>query len=344
MRGGRVRRGIFQNRRIQVLLTAALALALAWVIFLFYQYATTKKPISELPGVPPPVAVAAVQRPPDFAQAFYGPPGAALASPMGVAVSPAGDRIYVTSSDADRVTTIFDRSGKAVGTLVPPDTEPPGRVPLYVAVDAEGAVYVSDRLRGVIDRYSAAGAYLGPFSPKSGPPPAPLALAFDRAGNFYVADVSDGEHSIFVYSPTGDLKRVLGREGGAPGEFSFPNGVVADANGNVYVADSNNARVQIFDASGQLQGIIGREGRGLLSLPRGMAVDGLGRLFVVDTTGQQIQVWDVLDQPKHLYTIGSEGDRDAQFSFPNGAAVDATGRLYVTDRVNGRVMVWKYAY
>jgi DNA-binding beta-propeller fold protein YncE len=344
MRGERVARGTFPNRRIQVLLTAVLALALAWMLFVFYQYTATKKPISELPGVPPPVAVAAAQRPPDFSQAFYGSLGAALASPMGVAVSPAGDRIYVTTSDAERVTTIFDRSGTPVGTLVPPDTEPPGRVPLYVAVDAEGTVYVSDRLRGVIDRYSAAGAYLGPFSPKPGPPPAPLALAFDRAGNFYVTDVSDGEHSIFVYSPTGDLKRVLGREGTAPGEFSFPNGVVTDANGNIYVADSNNGRVQIFDPSGQLRGILGREGRGLLSLPRGVAVDGLGRLFVVDTTGQQIQVWDVVDQPKYLYTIGSEGDRDGQFSFPNGAAVDETGRLYVTDRVNGRVVIWKSAY
>jgi DNA-binding beta-propeller fold protein YncE len=101
--------------------------------------------------------------------------------------------------------------------------------------------------------------------------------------------------------------------------------------------------VEIFRRDGSVVDVIGRGGKGTLGMPRGIVVDSLGRLHIVDTTGQTVEVWDIsAPDPARLYTIGSEGVGDSQFSFPNGIALDSTGRVYVTDRANSRLAVWSY--
>jgi DNA-binding beta-propeller fold protein YncE len=132
---------------------------------------------------------------------------------------------------------------------------------------------------------------------------------------------------------------------GRPGGLWFPNGIAVDGDGNVYVADSNNGRVQIFDSEGKLASSIARGvGEGDLGLPRGVALDG-DRLFVVDTTAHTIKVYDrpgdVSEVPRYLGSFGVEGVGDDQFQYPNGIAV-GNGKIYVTDRENDRVQVWSY--
>lgn len=319
-----------------------LSVALVWVVFVAFQYQQTRKPLSELPAMPPPVVAAIPKVPPGYVQSMYLEAPARLTSPIGVAVSPRGDRIYATEGAGERATLVFDQAGTPIGKLVPPDTEPGGRLPLYVALDPQGNVYVSDRFRSAIDRYSPSGDYLGTFEPRDHRPVDPLAVAFDKAGNFYVTDALKGQHRLLVYDPSGNLKLMLGKEGQELGEFSFPNGVAVDGRGNIYVADSNNGRVQIFTPAGEPLDVIGRGGRGSLGSPRGLAIDDSGRLFVVDTMAHVVEVWDITDDPKRLHVAGSEGVGNGEFSYPNGLALDGSGRIYVTDRENNRVQVWSY--
>jgi sugar lactone lactonase YvrE len=129
--------------------------------------------------------------------------------------------------------------------------------------------------------------------------------------------------------------------------MSFPNGVAVDRDGLVYVADSNNGRLLVFAADGELLAKIGRgAGAGNLGLPRGVAIDGQGRAFIVDSSGQGVLVYAVLEtgttQPEHLGFFGGHGTADGQFAFPMGVAVDAQGRVYVADTANGRIQVWSY--
>ena len=327
--------------RSKLVLAVALGLALLWVLFLLYEYQTTRRPFGRLPGAPPLDRLTARQ-PPAYVQGFYGPPDATLASPLGVAASPSGDRLYATASAGDRVTLVFDRTGRPLNRLFPPDTVPAGRYPLYVAVDATGTVYVSDRIRAVIDVYDPTGDYRGIYEPADEPPVAPMALAFDRAGNFYVTDLPEGQHRLLVYDRSGRLTLAAGTQGAGAGEFSFPNGVAVDDRGRIYVSDSNNGRVQILDPAGQVLEVVGRGGQGVLGIPRGVAVDEKRRLFIVDTASHAVEVWDVAGTPKRLYTVGGEGAGHAQFLYPNGIALDATGRVYVTDRLNDRLQVWSY--
>ncbi len=69
-----------------------------------------------------------------------------------------------------------------------------------------------------------------------------------------------------------------------PGTFSLPEGVAVDDDGNVYVTDTFNNRVEIFDADGKFISMFGKngDGPGDLERPKGIAVDSDGHIWVVD--------------------------------------------------------------
>ena len=72
-----------------------------------------------------------------------------------------------------------------------------------------------------------------------------------------------------------------------------------DGSGRVYVADSGNDRVQVFDADGAFLGNLGSQGgeAGQFMFPHGIAVDGSGRVYVADTSNHRVQVFSVAEGP-----------------------------------------------
>ena len=81
------------------------------------------------------------------------------------------------------------------------------------------------------------------------------------------------------------------KSGTGNGQFNFPYGVATDGSGNVYVSDTNNNRVQKFDASGTFLTAWGSygSGDGQFVYPSGVATDGSGNVYVVDTGNDRIQ-------------------------------------------------------
>ena len=315
---------------------AALVIALVILALLFVWYLLNRKPLSELPGLSSTTL-------PHYEMSYYG-----VTTPIGVAATPTGDRVYVTESDGTRLVRIFDHAGKQTGTLRPPPSTGPSHLPMYVAINPKTQdVYVSDRMTYSIYIYDATGKYLRTFAPKGilDGKWAPLGLAFAPDGALYATDVrglTNKTHRVVVFGPDGTLLRSMG----APGQLNFPNGIVVDSHGNIEVSDSNNSRLVVFGLYGKtLAMITSGVGEGDLGMPRGAAVDDSGRLYVVDTSDHNVKVYNLGDStkaPTYVGLFGTEGQLDGTFEFPNGVATDTRAHIYVTDRENNRVQVWGY--
>lgn len=323
-----------RNRRRKLIVLLGLAALLSGLLGLAIWYLLFRQPILPVPPIPS----AAVM--PGYTTAIYG-----VQRPTGVAVSPSGDRIYVTETEGDQIARIFDASGNEIGRLEPPGETGTDHVPVYLAIDPiTSEVYVTDRPTGSVYVYDANGRYQREYRPKAAVTGwQPLAIAFDPKGNLYVADLAGQAQRVLVIDRTGAVVRTLGETDG----MSFPNGIAIDPDGNVYVTDSNNGRLLVFGSDGTVAATVGRGvGQGNLGLPRGAVVDGQGRLYVVDTSGQAVFVYGLLKPGEqrlgYLGDFGGEGVSDGTFAYPNGIAADGRGRLYVTDSANDRVQVWSY--
>jgi DNA-binding beta-propeller fold protein YncE len=136
---------------------------------------------------------------------------------------------------------------------------------------------------------------------------------------------------------------MFGSLGASNGQFLLPTGVAVDPAGRIYVADSTNHRVQVFNNAGGFLFTIGGPGagNGQFNFPSTLTLDRAGRIYVVDQLNYRIQVFDY--HGTFLFTFGSFGQSTGQFSRPQSVAVDATGRIFVTDPFNFRVQVFDNA-
>ena len=117
-----------------------------------------------------------------------------------------------------------------------------------------------------------------------------------------------------------------------PGVLRQPRGLACDREGNVYIADFGNCRIQKFDSELKPLAAWGRRGEesGEFQDPCGVAVGPDGLLYVADTWNGRVQVFDAGGKPVREW----HGD----FFGPRGIAVDRDGRVYVADTGNNRIV------
>jgi len=172
------------------------------------------------------------------------------------------------------------------------------------------------------------------------PLPSVWSVLFVR-GTVGGADKTSGFFARAVRSlPCGTFLATFGSQGGGGGQFFDPEAVAVDRNGNVFVADSGNHRIEKFSDSGDflLQwGSMG-EATGQFQTPDGLAVDAAGSVYVADLNNNRIQKFD--NNGTFVTTWGEAGSGDGQFSGPVGVAIDAQGNVLVADRFNNRVQTF----
>jgi sugar lactone lactonase YvrE len=175
----------------------------------------------------------------------------------------------------------------------------------------------------------------------------PGGLAIDTRNRFlYVADVALDQ--VLVYdADTLKLLRKLGTTGHnheltTPGDFSKPAGVAVDHEGNLYVADTMNNRVEIFDADGQFISTFGKngDGPGYFARPKGVAIDGDGHIWVADGMQDRVQVFD--KEGQLLIAIGGHGLLPGQFQGLVAVAIDKWNRVFTTEIFPGRAQEFQY--
>ncbi|MDF1499502.1 MAG: TIGR03663 family protein [Anaerolineales bacterium] len=171
----------------------------------------------------------------------------------------------------------------------------------------------------------------------------PRDLAIAQDGSIYVADTAN--HRIQHLSPEGEVMELWGTygnraQGDAPGgSFNEPWGIAVAPDGNVYVADTWNHRIQWFTPEGEFIGMFGQEGYGETANsfwgPRDVAVDREGRVYVSDTGNKYIKVFD--REGAYLGQFGGAGYLPGYLDEPVGLAVSEQGTVYVVDTWNQRV-------
>lgn len=175
----------------------------------------------------------------------------------------------------------------------------------------------------------------------------PGCLAIDRENRLlYVSDVDLDQ--VLVYDADSlKLKRKMGTTGHkheltTPGDFARPGGLAVDADGNLYVADTLNNRIEIFDADGKFVSTFGKsgDGPGYFARPKGVAIDSDGHIWVADGVQDRVQVFN--KEAHLLISFGGHGLLPGQFQGLVGIATDANNRVFTSEIYPGRVQQFRY--
>lgn len=216
--------------------------------------------------------------------------------------------------------------------------------PTGIALDKDGNIYVADTDHHSIQKFDKEGKFLARWGGEPGTQEGefyyPRAVATNAEGHVYVAD--SGNNRVQRLDADGNPMKSWGKFGFAwrgadMGKFDVPWGVTTDQEGNIYVCDTSNARVQKFKSDGTPLLKWGRDGSfdGAFFFPRGIAVDFVGNIFVADEGNNRIQKFD--QRGSFLTKWGREGSGPGQFKSPWGVACDALGNVYVVDQGNHRI-------
>jgi sugar lactone lactonase YvrE len=320
---------------------------------------------------------------------------ASLALPSGVALDGRGNlfiadmwnsriRVVNTQTSAITVARVLIQPGN-IATVAGGGTSGLGdgelatnaslALPSGVALDGSGNLFIADWLSERIRRVDAvtaiittvAGNGTAGFSGDGGPATSAslnqaYGVAVDGSGDLFIGD-TDNNRIRRVDAATGKISTAAGSGSdgdGGPATSALlvaPSGIVADAAGNLFIADTSNSRIRRVDATtGAISTVAGNGAQAFsgdrgpatsasLGDPSGVAVDGSGNLFIADTNNGRIR--RVYAESGIITTVAGNGTfsfsgdggpaTSASFYGVYGVAVDGSGNLFIADRWNNRI-------
>ena len=271
--------------------------------------------------------------------------GRGLAKPFEVAVHKG--RVFV-SDTVHRYVSVFDKPQARFFEI---GAEAPGELfkPMGLDVDDAGNLYVLDARRKAVNVYDRDGKFLRTFG-RAEEFSRPAGLTVTPSGDkVFVVDtggVQSDWHRIVVFDAnSGDFLYYISQRGSGDGELNLPREAVIAPNGNLYVVDGGNFRVQAFSQQGEFLysfGDIGLRG-GQFSRPKGIAADKDSNIYVVDAAFGNFQIFNPKGQL--LLAVGTRNsvNKAANFMLPAGIDVDEDGRVYMVDQFFRKVEVFRPA-
>ena len=233
-----------------------------------------------------------------------------------------------------------------------------GVTPLRIAVGDKGELFVTEHWNHRYAVLDAQGQRLLTTGSRGEPPFGignPTGIATDDEGNVYVANGHGyiaSAHKVQKFNRNGEVIKSVGKWGRSPGEFVWPYGVRYH-NHQVYVCDSNNGRVQVFDSNLNFVRSFRTTGDrpGLLKEPRDMDFDAQGNIYILDSIiDNKLVVGAKVDRNKpqvivfskdgqYLRHFGQLEDDKGELSYPEGLCVSGD-YVYITELGNDRVSVF----
>ena len=230
--------------------------------------------------------------------------------PWGIALN--SKQQLVVAEYGGRKVTVFYRKGKKVQTI----TSEKFSRPNGGAVDKDDNIYVSDWSNCSLFKVSKEGKLMKVVG-RSGTRPGEFKdLSMIKVINdkLYVCD--RGNHRVQILNKGLIYVDSFGCYGDGDGQFNRPNGIAQDRAGNLYVSDSRNNRVQVFDCKRQFLSTFS------INLPCGIAVSSDQFVYVCDNKNKCVSVFK---------TSGECVTSFGQFNHPVGIVIDDDGFVYVSN-------------
>ena len=163
-------------------------------------------------------------------------------------------------------------------------------------------------------------------------------MALDRDGNIFVADGHGPNARVAKFDRDGRFLLSWGSRGTEPGQFNTPHSIAIDAQGNVYVADSGNKRIQVFDGAGRTKSQIANVGTPLPICIGGGAHQYLYSSHAGDQYGMDdAAIYKLELDGRVVGKFGSAGKETKEFGLVNASTAAARTTLYVGELTNWRV-------
>lgn len=264
-----------------------------------------------------------------------------LRKPYGIATDSRG-RIYAADTQLKTV-FVIDPAGRSVERRSG-DSRAPMALPAGVAVDSKDHLFVSDAQMRSITCFSPKGDVIGHFGTSILGRPGGIAID-NKRHRLYVADAAKNQIAVFD-AISFEFVDFVGKPNvnnrAQDGTLAAPTNVALDGQGNLYVADTWNYRIQIFTPAGKFLRAFGAQGDrpGEFIRPKGIAVDSQGHIYVADAEFNNFQIFSPEGRP--LLAVGALGSDPGQFALIAGLYIDSKDRIYTTEMFVGRVQVFQY--
>jgi sugar lactone lactonase YvrE len=184
--------------------------------------------------------------------------------------------------------------------------EGPGKLrkPVNLAVDKDGTKYVADLLLGQVLVYDNANRFQKALGTEGQFKPVDVAVFKER---LYVLDIQDQQVKILDKN-TGAVAGSIGGPAVKEGRLAKPSDIYVDKDGNVYVTNTLNCRIEKYDDQGNHLLSVGECGDAIGSFirPKGVAVDDNGFIYVVDTALENVQIFS--PRGENTLSFGGPGD------------------------------------
>lgn len=248
--------------------------------------------------------------------------------------------------------------------------------PTAVALDSKGNLYIAGEQNNRVRLVTPDGTistYVGTGKTKAQYDDLPAletnlanayGIATDYEDNLYV--LCRGFSKILMVGEDGIATHIIGSgDRGFAGDddlaidakINYSNHMVADAEGNLYIADTGNQRVRMVTSEGIITTVAGTGSRGFsgdgglatraeLGVPSAIAIDRHGNLYIADFGNHRIRkvstegvITTIAGNGNHEYIGDGKPATECQFGEPCGVAVDDAGYVYIADQINNRVHV-----